>query len=384
VAIVERQLASGETVFWVVVAVGSHRKWFRATDRRAAEHLHEELRVRARRNDLPTADDRIPIGKFARTWIHEGCAHLKPATLRTYESRLFGHLLPALGEHTRLRDALTVARLHQIAALWRQQGLSESNIGNNMTVLSAMCHWAVDLGYLTANPAHRVRVKTPPHREAHRVLEPSALSALVQRTPKEHRSLMVLLCATGMRPQSEAAGLRWQNIDWHRRVIRLDFSMSAGTRTDRPKNGRHREVPMSPAVVAALTEQRAKRLPGELVFPSKTGKNMNMSHWKRDVFIPSAHRAGIATEGLRIYDIRHSVITQMVNAGVPIPVIADVCGTSRQLVLDTYAGVFAGDNQRALDALSAGMFDGTGSPVLSAVEIMKAQYRSAQPATVVS
>lgn len=362
VAIVERQLVSGETVFWVVVTVASHRRWYRATDRRAAEHLHESLRVKARANDLPTADDRIPLAKFAKRWRMEGWAHLKPATKRGYDSRLDRHILPTLGERTRLRDALTVSRLHQMAALWREQGLSEGNIANNMTVVSAMCRWAVDLGYLVNNPAHRVRTRSQQRQRPRRVLAPDALAALVRHTPVEQRPLMTLLVATGMRPQSEAAGLKWQNIDWRRSVIHLDFSMSDGVRTDCPKNGCHREVPMSNAVVAALQKQRSKRLAGDLVFQTASGKAVNMSHWTREVFVPSAHRAGIATEGLRLYDAtRHSAITQMVNAGVPIPVIAEVCGTSRQLVLDTYAGVYVGDGQRALDGLGDAVFGANAS-----------------------
>lgn len=155
--------------------------------------------------------------------------------------------------------------------------------------------------------------------------------------------------------------MRWQNIDWQKGVIRLDYSMSNGVRTDRPKNGKHREVPMSVAVIAALREQKSKGLTGDLVFQASSGKAVNMSHWAREVVVPSAHRAGIATEGLRLYDAtRHSVITQMVNAGVPIPVVAEVCGTSRQLVLDTYAGVYMGDGQRALDALGDAVF-GSGT-----------------------
>lgn len=361
-AIVERQLVSGETAYWVVVTVAGRRKWYRTSDRRTAEHLNEELRVKARANDLPTADDRIPLVKFATRWRKEGWAHLKPATRRAYASRLDNHILPTLGERTRLRDALTVSHLHQMAAVWREQGLSESNIANNMTVLSAMCRWAVDLGYLVNNPAHRVRTRNQQRHKPRRVLAPEALASLVQHTPATHRPLMTLLVSTGMRPQSEAAGLRWQNIDWQKGVIRLDYSMSNGVRTDRPKNGKHREVPMSATVIAALREQKSKRLAGDLVFQTSSGKAVNMSHWTREVLVPSAHRAGIATEGLRLYDAtRHSVITQMVNAGVPIPVIAEVCGTSRQLVLDTYAGVFVGDGQRALDALGDAVFGSAAS-----------------------
>lgn len=360
-AIVERQLVSGEAVFWVVVTVASTRKWYRTSDRRTAEHLNEELRVKARANDLPTADDRIPLVNFATRWRKEGWAHLKPATIRAYASRLGNHILPTLGERTRLRDALTVSRLHQMAAVWREQGLSEGNIANNMTVVSAMCRWAVDLGYLVNNPAHRVRTRNQQRIKPRRVLTPEALASLVKHTPSTHRPLMTLLVSTGVRPQSEAAGLKWQNVDWQARVIRLDFSISNGVRTDCPKNGKHREVPMSSAVIAALHEQERKRLSGDLVFQATSGKAMNMSHWTREVFVPSAHRAGIASEGLRLSDAtHHSVITQMVNAGVPIPVIAEVCGTSRQLVLDTYAGVYVGDGQRALDALGDAVF---GSPV---------------------
>lgn len=62
-------------------------------------------------------------------------------------------------------------------------------------------------------------------------------------------------------------------------------------------------------------------------------------------------RAGLDPEGT-FYALRHSYISRAIEAGVPLTVLAENCGTSVRMIEKTYAKVLA-DKQRKFTTMGA-------------------------------
>ncbi len=84
----------------------------------------------------------------------------------------------------------------------------------------------------------------------------AAVDALANRTSRDY---LLLLLFTGLR-RSEAAGLRWDDVDLQNRLIRLPAK--------RTKAGRKLDLPMSDVVYDLLVARRALGKDGEFVFPA--------------------------------------------------------------------------------------------------------------------
>ncbi len=137
---------------------------------------------------------------------------------------------------------------------------------------------------------------------------------------------------TGMR-LGEIAGLRWQRIDFDRRIITLD---AEGTKT-----GKGRRVPLVPEVVEAL-RAFPRRLDGFVL--GTTSANLSPQ------FTRLAARLEI--EGLRFHDLRHSAATNLRRAGADLAVIKDVLGHSTWAMVARYQTVDADELVQAADRLS--------------------------------
>lgn len=216
---------------------------------------------------------------------------------------------------------------------------------------------AVRWGLLAGNPADAV---TPPRAERREMRTLSAEDVArveAAATDDEFRRLIHVAVTTGLR-LGEVLGLQWKDIDFDggRMLIQRTASYQDRETTLGPlKTGRsHRPVALSEGTLAVLREhrasQRAHRLEigpayrdADLVFPAADGSVQppyRISGRFRDLV------ARVGLEGVRFHDLRHTMATLALGAGVHVKIVSERLGHSTtQITLDTYSHV-APDLQR--------------------------------------
>jgi integrase len=168
------------------------------------------------------------------------------------------------------------------------------------TALSAFYVWAMGEGIADVNPV--IGSNKPdegPSRD--RVLTDAELSAVWRNASGTYGAIVRLLILTGCR-REEIGRLRWTEIDSKERVIRLP--------SERVKNGRAHDVPLTDAAWLILQEQPVT---GEHVFGREHATGFStwsqgkeaLDEWLGDSVAP-----------WRLHDVRRSVATRMADLGI--------------------------------------------------------------------
>lgn len=116
------------------------------------------------------------------------------------------------------------------------------------------------------------------------------------------------------------------------------------------KSGRDRRIVVPADAAKLLTAQAANKLPGAPLFMRGNGKPWDKNSWK----LPIA--AAVAAAGLpsaaTAYTLRHSTITDLVTAGLPLLTIAQISGTSAEMIERHYGHLASDAAVKALGELA--------------------------------
>jgi integrase len=146
---------------------------------------------------------------------------------------------------------------------------------------------------------------------------------------------------TGLR-QGEILGLRWEQVDLERGVIRLE----PGT----TKNREGREAPLIPEVHERLRRWRHETRARHLTCPWVCHfRGKPITHFRR-AWAVGTTRAGLA--GKLFHDLRRSAVRNMVQAGIPEVVAMRISGHKTRSVFDRYAIVSSRDLELARTKLT--------------------------------
>jgi integrase len=192
----------------------------------------------------------VTFAEAAREWLRyvEHDRACKPLTMLAYRSSVSSRLLPAFGA-TKLHE-ITPAHLER----WRAALPVSQRMKNKLLVeLQGIFLRAQKVYGLPRNPAaevERLRVRARLDVE---VFSPEEVFALVRAAESEQDAAIFLTAAfTGLR-RGELLALRWRDVDFAGRAVRVRASHAAGALTE-PKSGKVRAVPLAPPVAAALAQ----------------------------------------------------------------------------------------------------------------------------------
>ncbi|MCY3753265.1 MAG: site-specific integrase [Alphaproteobacteria bacterium] len=215
----------------------------------------------------------------------------------------------------------------------------------NMTlaVLRKIMTAAKAVGHVNNDPVAGVRPN--PRRKMTRFLSAEeiarlhrTLDRLVEKRPSclPQADIIRLLLLTGCR-KSEIVTLRWPEVDGD--VLRL-AEAKTGPRT----------VWLSEAAQAIIARQ--PRNGSAYVFPSpkdlERPQSSNLGFWRR-----ARREAGI--ENVRLHDLRHTVASQAVANGVPLPTVAKMLGHTQPTMTLRYAHVGDREVEAAAERVGAGI-----------------------------
>jgi integrase len=278
------------------------------TKRTAQAWLREVLRE-AEAGTLPGAvRTGATFADAAAEWLRyvEEDRACKPTTMRDYRIAVRSHFLPVFGER-RIED-ITARDIER----WRASLTSSARTKNKLlTQLNGIFKRARKVYGLPRNPASDVEKLREPRYTDLEVFSPEEVWALVRSAASEQDAAIFLTAAfTGLR-MGELLALRWRDVDFAGRVVRVRASYSDGALTT-PKSGKVRSVPLGADVAAALArlaDGSRWSQDADLVFASDLGGFIDGSALRRR-YKAALRRAGLRP--LRFHDLRHTFGTAMI------------------------------------------------------------------------
>lgn len=249
----------------------------------------------------------------------------------------------------------------------RDRGLSPGSIRTCIGHLTAVFDTAIDRGWTIDNPARRASRprRRPPEgdirfltvAEVDRVVDaiPNAvglprlgrngrwnvgpsLDRWADHYPPVLRVIVLTAAMTGMR-QSELLGLRWRDVDWDARRVRVRTPhLRLGTTFGKSKRSTQRSIPMASRLSARLREwqqQSGWTDVDDLVFAHpRLGVALDGSKVTRR-FQDACRQADVKV--VRFHDLRHSFATALASAGTPLRAVSEWLGHADLATTQIYA-----------------------------------------------
>ena len=328
-------------------------------------------------------EEQLTFEQAAERYVHhvEHVLMRKRTTVQDYRIITRRHLAPHFG--TARLDAITAADVDAYVAAKSRAGLSPKTITNHLNFAHGVLRFAVRRGWANANPvamADRPRVQsTDPDIRYLSIEELEALLRAVRLDdvlgPTDH-ALFAVASMTGLR-QGELVALRWRDVDWVARVVRVRRTYSRGE-WGRPKSRRSsRSVPLAgrAAQLLDLHFQRSHyRADDDLVFGHPhTGHPYDATRLRERFYgamreAGMAHRVGRAG-GITFHSLRHTFGTRMAAVGVPMRTLQEWMGHrdfSTTLIYADFAPDPSGGAAFAEKAFGAPSADGASSAAFNA------------------
>ncbi|SEO84670.1 Site-specific recombinase XerC [Actinacidiphila rubida] len=331
----------------------------------AAQEWINELKTSAARGIDPATSNQT-LAEYGNAQMQLALRGLEPKTTDPYLAGWRLRVVPALG-HLPL-TAVTNGAVDRTVYAWIADGEGRSTVKNSLAILVRVMEQAVRDGLITVNPA-RVKGWQRQYQLAEDELDdPRSLalrdwnaltqlaSALVARSYQQYTGwgeAVVFAACTAARI-GEVSGVRVKDIDRHHWIwsLRRQTTPSPGGLADKNTKGKvARRVPL----IEEIRPMIARRLlavgdnPDARLFTGPRGGRIttailrDATHWDDVV-------RSLGYEHLRRHDLRHTGLTWMADAGVPLHVLRLIAGhgnlqtTQRYLHPDLQSVVRAGQN----------------------------------------
>jgi integrase len=315
------------------------------------------------------APDKITLGAWIDQWIAIGAPGQRKKrvgrrTLQRYGELLRCHVVPSLGE--RLLQRIQATDIDQLYE--RLEGKVAPRTAHHVhTVLGSCLKTAVRKGLLVASPLARAE-KVPSAGEADHgmVLDEEQLRILVEGFRGSVLFPIVAVAAfTGAR-RNEILALRWSDLD-EKKTLRIERAVEQvhkqplALKPPKTERGK-RTITIDDDLVGLLVAERERHLrlkagvpdgvavdlslmklpDGALMFPNPPAPGESFSFVKlrnpdntTKEFVRKAHKLGFP--GLRFHDLRGTHETLLLDADVPVHVVASRCGHDPAVLLRSYA-----------------------------------------------
>jgi integrase len=304
-----------------------------------------------------------------RLLVHLEALGRKRSTLMGYESTLRVHLAAYFGD--RALDGVDERDVEAFIAWMRVQGRSAKTTLNALGFLHSIFEHGQRRGWASSNPCKRAEKPRGDRDEEIRYLESAELEGVLRAVPvgalgRVEGAMYLTAATTGLR-QGELLGLRWRDIDWPARRVRVRRSYVRGE-FGTPKSKRStRSVPLIDRTAGELDRlHQASAYQGDddLVFghPVLGGPLDRSRVLKR--FKAALKRAGVRQA--RFHDLRHTFGTRMAARGVPMRALQEMMGHRDAKTTEVYADYAPSEHEADwAEAAFAGTNPGTN---LSATE----------------
>ena len=280
-----------------------------------------------------------PWAAFVEEYLDYHGQEVRPSTLSLTRRalRYFGEMCEplvvedidvAMARRFRTLRKERKAQRHRAGAKGKPKELSPSSINRDVRILRTACEYAIDCGYLKANPFSRVKRLKVADPEP-RVLSDEERAALLAACsdPMLHAAVYTAL-QTGVR-LGELLALKWADVhlgdqrDRAGRIIRRAGSIYVRSDEDhRTKNDRSRWVLTDAEGVRLLVELNRQSASVHVFRPDRVGKHYRGAFERR--FKRTVARAEI--DHVTPHDLRDTCLTLLAEGGMPLPALKEYAG----------------------------------------------------------
>jgi integrase len=203
--------------------------------------------------------------------------------------------------------------------------------------VKTMYRWAAqeDVGYLDKNPLASFKMPKAPQKDEDIVVIPRDEVGLVLAALEAKRTYKNVnwawytefMLQTAMRT-GEVRALRWEDIKDNKVLVHQNWTLTHGLK-DSTKTNKKRWVPLNNKCQEILA-----RLPQEQEFIFPWDRLAFQSYFRKK--LQPLHQAGLITHLYRPYDCRHTAISRWIEAGIPVPQVANWAGNTSEIIFKHY------------------------------------------------
>ena len=274
----------------------------------------------------------IAEGVFRRHVYSDPIAKVKLDKLRRHHLKAW---------RKRLEQAPALVTRTKVADLKRMKPRSQSTVNRDMVPLRAALGMVLKPGAPNTDAAWQEALRPFKGADKRRelYLDRDERKALIDATCDEAQPFVKALCLLPLRPGA-LAGLTVRDFDKRTRALTVG----------KDKNGNPRQLTM-PLVIANFFEVQVKnKLPAASIFARADGAAWNKDAWKYPV--KDAVKAAGLPGAASAYTLRHSVITDLIRARLPILTVAQLSGTSVAMIEKHYGHLVRDDAEEALASIA--------------------------------
>lgn len=272
----------------------------------------------------------IAEGVFRRHVFGDAIAKVKLDKLRRHHLLAWRKRLeqaPAIVSRSKTDDVRTKER-------------AKSTVNRDMVPLRAALRRVLQSGAPNTDAAWQEALRPFKGAEKRRdlYLDQDERRKLVKACSKEAQPFVRALCMLPLRPGA-LAGLTVADYDKRTRSLTIG----------KDKNGQPRQICVLQSIADFLTAQSRSKLPAAPIFSRVDGRAWDKDSWKHP--INAAAKAAKLPAAVSAYTLRHSVITDLVRAGLPVLTVAQLSGTSVAMIERHYGHLVRDDAEEALAGL---------------------------------
>jgi integrase len=300
-------------------------------------------------NGLTFDKTQVTVEMFLKNMFASMKSTLRPSTWTQYDQIVRDHINPSLG-----RIKVVDLRPDLIQELYDRKvdaGVGLRTIQLTHAVLRRSLNRAVKLGLLLSNPTEATSPPKPVKKEM-QILDDSQVQRLLitaEAIQVRNLALYQLAITTGMR-QGELLGLKWQDVKWEQRTLRIQRQLKYIT-DDGPvfaqlkTHSSARTLVLGTGTTAILIQHQERQISEitrvgkkwkdhDLVFPSTIGTPFNPRNLSRQ-YKSLLNEAGLPS--IRFHDLRHTAASLMLNHGIPVLIVSKRLGHAKpSITLDIY------------------------------------------------
>lgn len=208
-------------------------------------------------------------------------------------------------------------------------------------IISEVLNYAELEMIITVNPAKRVRLPkmATPERDYFQPEEVAAILAAADKEPIQWRAMVYMFALTGAR-RGEVCGMKWSNLDWEKKQIKIDSSVvylpGNGTIEGPTKTRNTRFVSLPTEAMQVLKKLHLWQIEQRLLWGDQ---------WTESDYLFTLERGGVINPGMiqgrfdrfsRKYDLphihphafRHTAASIMISSGIDVVTVSKMLGHS--------------------------------------------------------
>ncbi len=293
------------SVWWMsfIYQGKQYRKTTETEDKKLAQRILNKVKGEIAEGKwfekLP-GEDRTFVEMIEKYMVEHSARNKAPSSYERDRS-LKKHLVNFFGNLSLME--ITPSLIAEYKTYRREQGISPRTLNYELALLSHTFTIAIrEWQWVRENPVRKVS-KEKVNNQVERWLTLEEEEKLIASSLDWIEEIISFAIATGLR-ESEILDLKWPQVNMARKTIDILVQKNKGKDT----------LPLNKRALEILEQRSRSRLPGvEFVFCTGKGTRIGARNLLRG-FYSALKKSGIAP--LRFHDLRHTVATRLVQAGV--------------------------------------------------------------------